>query len=318
MKERSLVGTADFRSYYGRPILKRPVWKWFIPAYFFTGGLSGASATLALGAQLTRNRALRRTSRLVSLAGIVASTFFLVIDLGRPSRFHHMLRVARPTSPMSMGSWLLALFGPATGAAAMSEATGLLTGVGDAAGAVAGVLGPAVATYTGVLVADSAIPAWHEARDHLPLLFAGGAAASAGGVAMPCVAGDAAEPARRLAIAGAQVELGASRAMEQHLGPVGEPYHAGVAGRIGKVATQLTMAGAVALGFGRRRPWASRLGGALVVVGAAAERFAVFQAGVQSAADPKYVVATQRERMAKGESASDPSSGPTTPSPLPA
>jgi hypothetical protein len=318
VKERSLVGKADFRSYYGRPILKRPVWKWFIPAYFFTGGLSGASASLALGAQLTGNRGLRRTSRFVSLGAIVASTFFLVVDLGRPSRFHHMLRVARPTSPMSMGSWLLALFGPVTGAAAVSEATGVLSGLGDAAGVVAGVLGPAVATYTGVLVADSAIPAWHEARDHLPLLFAGGAAASAGGVALQFLSGEAAEPARRLAIAGAQVELGAARTMEQKLGPGGEPYQEGVAGSLGKTATQLTLVGAAALGFGRRRPWLARVGGALVVAGAAVERFAVFQAGVQSAADPKYVVATQRERMAKGESESDPSSGPTTPSPSPA
>lgn len=306
MKETSLVGKADFRSYYGRPILKRPVWKWFIPAYLFTGGLSGASATLALGAQLSGNRALRRTSRIASLAGIVASTFFLVIDLGRPSRFHHMLRVARPTSPMSMGSWLLAFFGPATGAAAVSEVTGLLPAVGDAAGVVAGALGPGVATYTGVLVADSAIPAWHEARDHLPLLFAGGAAASAGGVALQFLSGDAAEPARRLAITGAQVELGARKAMEQRLGPVGEPYDEGLAGRIGAAATQLTMVGATALGFGRRRPWLARLGGALVVAGAAAERFAVFQAGVQSAADPKYVVAVQRERMVRTESVSGP------------
>jgi hypothetical protein len=301
MKERVLVGKADFRSYYGRPILKRPVWKWFIPAYFFTGGLSGASATFALGAQITGNRALRRTSRLVSLAGIVASTIFLVIDLGRPSRFHHMLRVARPTSPMSMGSWLLALFGPATGAAAASEATGLLPSVGDAAGVVAGALGPAVATYTGVLVADSAIPAWHEARDHLPVLFAGGAAASAGGVALQFVSGDGAEPARRLAIAGAQVELGAKRSMEQRLGPAGEPYHDGLAGQIGRAATQLTMAGAAALGLGRGRPWLARLGGVLVTAGAAADRFAVFHAGIQSAADPRYVVALQRERMAAGE-----------------
>jgi hypothetical protein len=307
MKERSLVGKAEFRSYYGRPILKAPVWRWFIPAYFFTGGLSGASATLALGAQVTGNRALRRTSRLVSLAAIAASAFFLVVDLGRPSRFHHMLRVARPTSPMSVGSWLLALFGPATGAAAVSEVTGVLPAVGDAAGVVAGVLGPAVATYTGVLVADSAIPAWHEARDHLPVLFAGGAAASAGGVALQFLAGDAAEPARRLAIAGAQVELGAKRGMERKLGPVGEPYHEGVAGTIGKAATQLTMAGAAALGFGRSRPRLARLGGVLVAAGAAAERFAVFHAGIQSAADPKYVVATQRERMAKGETVGRPS-----------
>lgn len=298
MREQSLVGKAEFRSYYGRPILKRPVWKWFIPAYFFTGGLAGASSTLALAAQLRGNAGLRRVSRLLSLGGIVASTVLLVVDLGRPSRFANMLRVARPTSPMSMGSWLLALFGPATGAAAVSEVTGVLRGVGNAGGVVAGMLGPAVSTYTGVLVADSAIPAWHEARDHLPLLFAGGAAASAGGAAVVFLSGPAAEPARRLAITGAQIELGASRAMEQRLGSVGAPYREATAGRIGQVAKQLTLGGAVALGFGRNRPWLARAGGAMVTAGAAAQRFAVFHAGVQSAADPKYVVAVQRERIA--------------------
>lgn len=297
MRERAMVDRAEFRSYYGRPILKAPVWKWFIPAYFFTGGLSGGSATLALGAQVRGLASLRRASRLVSLAGIVASTVLLVVDLGRPGRFANMLRVARPTSPMSVGSWLLALFGPATGAAAVSEVTGLLPRAGDAAGAVAGLLGPAVATYTGVLVADSAIPVWHEGRHHLPLLFAGGAAASAGGAAVLLVSGAGAEPARRLAIAGAQLEMGAKRAMEQRLGPLGQPYAEGTAGRISRLSTQLTTGGLLLLAAGRRRRALACGGAALVVAGAAAERFAVFHAGVQSAADPSYVVEPQRRRL---------------------
>jgi hypothetical protein len=304
-RERSLVGKADFRSYYGRPILKAPVWRWFIPAYFFTGGLAGASSTLALGAQLTGNAELRHRARIVSLAGIVASTALLVADLGRPKRFANMLRVARPTSPMSVGSWLLAIFGPASGAAAASEVLGVLPGVGNAAGAVAGILGPAVATYTGVLVADSAIPAWHEASDHLPLLFAAGAAASAGGTALVFTSGPAAEPARRLALAGAGLELRVLQTMEQTLGEPGEPYHRGGAGRLGRLAKSLTMAGVVGLSLGRRRPAWGRLGGVLVTAAAAAERFAVFQAGVQSAADPKYVVSPQRQRLAQALEGAD-------------
>jgi hypothetical protein len=297
IKERSLVGKAEFRSYYGRPILKRPVWKWFIPAYFFSGGLAGASSTLALGAQLTGNRELRRHSRVVSLAAIAASAGLLVADLGRPKRFANMLRVARPTSPMSVGSWLLAVFGPASGVAAATEVLGILPRVGDAAAVVAGALGPAVATYTGVLVADSAIPAWHEAGDHLPLLFAGGAAASAGGVALLFTSGGAAEPARRLALAGAGLELRVLQAMEQRLGLPGEPYHEGEAGRLGRLAKTMTMAGMAGLSLGRRRPAITRFGGALVTAAAAVERFAVYQAGIQSAADPRYVVAAQRLRL---------------------
>jgi hypothetical protein len=41
----------DALSYYGRPIVKEPVWEKAIPVYFFTGGLAGASDLLALGAQ---------------------------------------------------------------------------------------------------------------------------------------------------------------------------------------------------------------------------------------------------------------------------
>lgn len=302
MREKSLVGKAEFRSYYGRPIVKKPVWEWYIPAYFFTGGVASGASLLALGAQVSGNHRLRRVGRITSLLSLVASTFFLVKDLGRPSRFYNMLRVARPTSPMNVGSWLLALFGPASGAAALSEVTGVLPAVGNAAGVVAGAVAPAIATYTGVLVADSAIPAWHEARDHLPMLFAAGAAASAGGVALQFVSGEDAEPARRLAMAGASMEIRVSKEMEQRLGPPGEPYHEGEAGTLGTVAERLAMAGLAALTLGRKRPWLARAGGALVVVGAAVERYAVFNAGVQSAADPKYVVVPQRERLASNMS----------------
>src|SRR5204862_121720 len=83
-------------SYYGRPILKRPVWKWWIPAYFFSGGLAAGSSALALGAQLSGRSMLRRRARVVSLVGITFGAVCLVADLGRPSRFHHMLRVAKP------------------------------------------------------------------------------------------------------------------------------------------------------------------------------------------------------------------------------
>src|SRR5919198_5391811 len=39
-------------SYYDRPVLKKPVWKWYVPAYFYCGGLSGAAATLGAAAHL--------------------------------------------------------------------------------------------------------------------------------------------------------------------------------------------------------------------------------------------------------------------------
>jgi hypothetical protein len=119
--EPTVVPEADFRSYYGRPVLKPPVWKHEIPAYLFTGGLAAGTAVVAAGADLTGRPALRRASWLGSFGGLLASVYFLVVDLGRPARFHHMLRVIKPTSPMSVGTWIISAFGPGCAAAALNE-----------------------------------------------------------------------------------------------------------------------------------------------------------------------------------------------------
>ncbi|HYN93067.1 MAG TPA: NrfD/PsrC family molybdoenzyme membrane anchor subunit, partial [Pilimelia sp.] len=114
--------TAGRDSYYGRPVVKAPVWHHDVAAYLFTGGVAAGSALLAAGADLTGRPQLRRAGRLSAVAALGASTYLLVHDLGRPARFHHMLRVAKPTSPMSVGTWVLAAFGPAAGLAAAAEA----------------------------------------------------------------------------------------------------------------------------------------------------------------------------------------------------
>lgn len=283
-------------SYYGRPVLKAPVWKHFIPFYFFSGGLAGASSTLALAARVAGNDRLARSARLASLAGAGTSGPLLIADLGRPARFANMLRVAKPTSPMSVGTWLLSAFAPAAIASGASEATGLLPRLGRVCGSVAGLLGPGMATYTAVLVSDTAIPAWHDAFRQLPFVFVGSSAAAAGGVAMACTPPAAAGPARRLAILGALVELGASRAMEERLGAAGEPYRSGEAGRLATAAKGATALGAVLALAGRRRA-AAVPAGALLAAGSLLTRLAVFRAGFESAADPFATVGPQRERV---------------------
>ena len=293
-----MVPSATPTSYYGRPILKEPVWKWPVPAYFFTGGVAAGSSMLAAGARLTGNRTLARRTSITAVGAIGASTFFLIDDLGRPARFVNMLRVAKPASPMSMGSWLLAAYGPATGVAAACEVFGILPRLGAVAELAAAALAPGVGTYTAVLVADTAVPVWHEARNTLPFLFAGGSAASAGALAMVLTPTAAAGPARRMALAGAAAELAAVQVMERDLGELGEPYHRGRAGALSKVATACTAAGAVVTAVaGRKRRGAAVVGGLLIAAGAAVERFAVFEAGRQSARDPKYTVGPQRRRL---------------------
>src|SRR5919202_4139025 len=102
----------DVRSYYGRPVIKEPVWEWEIPWYFFAGGLAGASAGLSLVARLAGNERLARRALLAALGGATVSPVLLISDLGKPDRFYNMLRVFKPTSPMSMGTWILTSFGP--------------------------------------------------------------------------------------------------------------------------------------------------------------------------------------------------------------
>lgn len=286
-------------SYYGRPILKAPVWKPLIPLYFFCGGLAGASSTLALAASRAGNDRLARSARLASMAGAAASGPLLVADLGRPARFLNMLRVMKPTSPMSMGTWLFSAFAPAAMVAGATEVTGRAPLLGRWGGTAAGLLGPAMTTYTAVLVSDTAIPAWHDGHRQLPFVFAGSSAASAGGVAMMLTPAAAAGPARRLAVGGALVELAASRAMEERLGAAGEPYRTGTAGRLARAARAATTAGALLTLAGRRRA-AAVPAGALLAAGSLCTRLAVFRAGFESAADPAATVGPQRHRLGGG------------------
>jgi Polysulphide reductase, NrfD len=285
-------------SYYGRPILKQPVWTDEIPAYYFAGGLAGASASLALGARLTGNDRLARSALTAAAVGVTAGLPLLIHDLGRPERAHHMLRMLKPTSPMSVGTWLLAGLGPAAVAAAACDRLGVLPRVGRLAEAVAGILGPAASTYTAVLVANTAVPVWHEAGRELPTVFAASAAASAGGAAAVLTPPAAAGPARRLAVGGALVELAAVEVMRRRLGELAEPYDHHPARRHALLARACTAGGAMLLGaLGRRRP-AAVAGGLLTMAGSAFQRFAVHKAGFRSAADPRYVVEPQRERLA--------------------
>ncbi|WP_235875120.1 NrfD/PsrC family molybdoenzyme membrane anchor subunit [Saccharopolyspora aridisoli] len=284
-------------SYYGRPVLKEPVWKVpDVPAYLYLGGMAGASSTMALLAELTGRQRLARAGRLAAAVGATTSVGFLVHDLGRPMRFLYMLRVIKPTSPLSVGSWILAPFSGLTGAAAASELTGLLPLPGRAAGVAAGVIAPAMTTYTAVLLSDTAVPGWHEGYRELPFVFAGSAVSSAGAVGMVAGAAESG-PARRMAVAGSVLELVASRRMESRLGLAAEAYRTGRAGRVLRTARAATAVGAgLALVAGRSRAAAIAAGGCLTL-GAIATRFGVFEAGRETARDPRYVVEPQRERV---------------------
>jgi formate-dependent nitrite reductase membrane component NrfD len=292
------VSENGFRSYYGRPVIKEPTWTWEIPTYFFTGGLAGASSVLSTTARLTGNERLARTSLYIGAVADIVSPALLISDLGRPERFHHMLRVVKVRSPMNVGSWVLLVSGASSTAAAALELLGRLKPVKLLAEAAATLTGPPLATYTGVLIADTAVPLWHEGRHELPWIFAASAAASAGAAACLFVPAREAGPARRLAVAGVVAEGLLMQTMELRLGKLGEVYRQGAAGRLSWAAKGLAAAGATLLARrGERSRAALAAGGALVCAGELCLRWAVFKAGSQSAHDPKYVVEPQRRRV---------------------
>jgi hypothetical protein len=206
-----------------------------------------------------------------------------------------MLRVVKPTSPMSVGSWILSAYGPAAGAAALCAVTGRLPRLGAAATAGAALLGSPLATYTAVLAANTAVPAWHGAHRQLPYVFGASATAAASGMALALGPLRENAPARCAAVLGAVTEQVATRAAERELGMVAETYRKGRAGSLLRWAEALTTAGAAgaALLGHRSRPVAAASGVALLA-GSVCTRFGIFAAGIASAEDPRYTVVPQR------------------------
>ncbi len=306
-----MVPPATFTSYYGRPIVKAAPWGTDIPAYLFLGGLAAGSSLLAAGADLANLPELRRVARIGALCAAGAGLVALVHDLGRPRRFLNMMRTAKPTSPMSVGTWILAGFGPMAGLAGAAEiaallpfrvpiAGGLLEAGARPAGLLAAALAPALASYTGVLLADTATPAWHAAQRELPLIFVGSAAAAAGGLGMVGARVTEAAPARRMAAGGAVVALAMELRMERSMGLSAETLHGGMAGRLFTASRVLTIAGTVGtVALGSRNRVAAAMSGAALLAGSVCTRFAIFEAGQASARDPRYTVIPQRERITR-------------------
>ena len=317
--EKPVVPPAEFTSYYGKPVINEPVWEARdIAGYLFLGGLAGGSSLLAAGADLTGRPGLSRAAKSGAFGAGAVSLGLLVHDLGRPARFLHMMRVFKVTSPMSVGSWLLAGYVPACAVAAGSALTGRLPRAGALATAGTALLAPLVAAYTAALISDTAVPAWHDGYPEMPFIFTGSGAMAAGGLGLLAVGGDEAGPARNLALLGTAMELAAFTRMERRTGIVAEPYSQGPAGRYVRAGKILAIAGAVGAAVSgwpvAGRPGGQRggepgtggdraervigaLSGAALLAASAATRWGIFHAGKESARDPRYTVIPQRQRL---------------------
>jgi formate-dependent nitrite reductase membrane component NrfD len=294
-------------TYYDRPMLKAPVWSWEVPLYYFTGGAAGACLVLGAAAQLAGSGELNRMIRRCHWVGIIGSSIsgvLLIDDLGRPSRFLNMLRVFRPTSPMNVGAWILSGAAPTAMAAALfAGRQGFWKFLGDSSGYASGLFGMGLATYTGVLVGNSAIPVWQSARRILPVLF--GASAMTSAASMLDLLSD--DPkARRITytfgMVGKIAELTAAIAMEKQVSripAVGRPLRVGPSGFLWRAAAILTAASLVTALLPKRTRKKQVIAGVLGTAGSLALRYAVHSAGTASARDPRATFHAQRASHAK-------------------
>jgi formate-dependent nitrite reductase membrane component NrfD len=289
-------------TYYERPVLKEPVWIWAVPAYFHVGGAAGAAAVLGAAAQAGGREQLPglvRNCRRLALSSVLVGTGLLILDLGRPARFLNMLRVFRPTSPMSVGSWVLAGSAPLAALSVLtSDAAGSRRRIGDAAGLGLGVLGLPLAGYTAVLVANSAVPVWHTTGRSLPFLFlASSASTASAALAIMDLSERESRIAARFGTVADIAELVATVAVEREAAKVervGRALKHGLAGTLWKTSTACTL-GTLALAALPRRGRVTRWITALLGTGGSlALRFAVFHAGKASARDPRATFEGQR------------------------
>jgi len=309
-------------SYYDVSMLKAPLWKWEIASYFFLGGMSAGAFLIARMAERFGGKEFADVTRAASYvagATVIACPPLLIHDLGDPKRFHHMLRVWKPTSPMNLGTWALTTYSGAAAASVMREylrgrnlppqsrsALSRMTGatllaVHDAAGIPLALL---VAGYTGVLLSSSSNPLWCQ-NPWLGALFSAGAVAtgaSATDLALALGGTSPDDPSRRalnkintLAHVAEAVTLGG---FIKHAGDKAQPLTRGAmkkhhyAAIGGIIASELLKHMPAPRGV---RKWTSVLGSVAGLAGGFALRWAMVHGGQEAGSDPR-----QARRISRG------------------
>lgn len=295
-------------TYYGRPAIKASHWGWLIAGYYFAGGIAGGAQVIATVADLTgggRYRAIVRAARYVALAGTLACPPLLIADLHTPARFYNMLRIVRPTSPMSIGSWVLSAFGLCTGLTALAQGTADVTGspaaesAARAFGLPAAATGMAMASYTGALSSATSVPLWAAIPRALPTLFGLASTASAlAAIALVAEAQRADEethaPLERLSLLIGLAEIATHAAIVRTwrrrgvAGPV-EQTRLGTAHKVGVIGLGAVVPTAIHAAHqlrGRRTRAGTIVAAVATLVGVFAERAVVVFAGNESARRP--------------------------------
>jgi len=286
--------------YYGQPVVRPPVWTWEIPIYFFVGGLGGMSPVIALGALLFHHFGVARAAMWVAAIASVLSPILLILDLGRPHLFLNMLRVFKPQSAMSMGAWILAGFGMCVVpglialelqtfhpfAGAIDQILGVAAGILMFGSAISGML---LATYTGVLIGATAIPAWFLHHRLLPIHF--GTAGLGSAAALLELLGHRIAPLNAIGLFAAAVEtvLLIWLSIDKH-GDADRAIHEHGSGWLIRIGEVLTGPIPLVLRFLGAIPLAA----ISFLLGALVSRFGWIAVGKISGRDPESVFASQK------------------------
>jgi len=255
------------------------------------------SAVIALGALLFHQFDVARTAMWVAAIASVLSPLLLILDLGRPHLFINMLRVFKPQSAMSMGAWILAAFGMCVvpglialelfhlSSDVLEQILHIVAGLLIFGSAIFGML---LATYTGVLIGATAIPAWFLHHKLLPIHF--GTAGLGSAAALLELLGHRIAPLNAIGFFAAAVEtvLLIWLSLDKH-GVADRAIHDHRSGWLIRIGEVLTGPIPLVLRFFGAIPLAA----ILFLIGALVSRFGWIAVGKISGRDPESVFASQ-------------------------
>jgi formate-dependent nitrite reductase membrane component NrfD len=290
--------------------IKPPVWTWEVPLYFWVGGIAAGSAGVALAADLAGDEWSASLARKVALGVVLPAPVLLIGDLGRPARFLNMLRIFKPRSPMNLGAWCLVSFSTVGAGAVAADLLGLRR-TGRGLGALNALLGGYLGSYTGVLLAATAVPVWARSRIFLGPIFVSTATATGAAATRLVLVATRRRPAghptrvalNRLEAGAILAELTLSTINERRLGRAGRVLSQGGAGRLFRTAQALVCSGLALNLLGRRRVGSrgQNVASALYLAGGLAFRYAWLEAGRASARDDEAVALMARGAVTADE-----------------
>ena len=283
------------------PIIHPAVWTWEVPLYFWLGGIATGSSFVSVACDVVGDEDSAATARKVALAAAIPCSPLLIKDLGRPARFLNMLRIFKPRSPMSMGAWCLVAYSNAAGFSVAADLLGRKRAA-RRLGVASAVLATYLGSYTGVLLAATAVPVWARSRLFLAPIFvctAAATGAAATRLALVATGTRPGHPTRRavgwVETAAMTSELVLSHYAEKRLGRLGHALEHGRPGKLDRAAKAAVQAGlALRLAGARGGGIAQHASSLLFLAAGMAFRYAWVGAGRTSALDHEAVARMAR------------------------